>query len=36
MKKKFYGSNDVITVYKFMEMCGLVTQKEIFVCHMKL
>lgn len=32
MKKKFYGSNDVITVYKFMEMCGLKCNPKGNIC----
>ena len=35
MKKKFYGSDDVISVYKFMEMCGLHcrTKGNLYVSH---
>ena len=32
MKKKFYGSNDIVTVYKFMEMCGLQCEPKGNIC----
>lgn len=32
MKKKFYGNDDIITVYKFMEMCGLKCNPRGNIC----
>lgn len=32
MKRKFYGNNDIISVYKFMEMCGLHCNPKGNIC----
>lgn len=32
MKKKYYGNDDVITVYKFMERCGLHCEVKGNIC----